>query len=107
MPDSIGGTITETGNASNAGLNTAYLVVARGGFVVTTQSESASLGSSFTFTLSNLPGGSSSATVPGAYYTLYLVAWNSANLPSTLTITRSTVVDLTQGGVTGVSLTLQ
>ena len=106
-PDSISGTITETGNASNAGLNTAYLVVARDGFVVTTQSESASLGSSFTFTLSNLPGGSSSATVPGAYYTLYLVAWNSANPPSTLTITRSTVVDLTQGSMTGVSLTLQ
>ncbi len=108
VSDSITGTITENGNVSGMSLDTAYLVVVRGGFVVDTQPESSLLaGGNPSFKLSNLPGGSSSVTIPGAYYTLYVIAWNSTSVDDSTVVTRSTVVDLTQGSATGVTLTLQ
>ena len=82
---SVTGTIS-LGTTAQSAYNNGYLVFARFANIMNSEDISSSIaGGSISYTL-NLPAGSPSMTVPGAYYYAYLVLWNSAHPISTLTV---------------------
>jgi hypothetical protein len=108
VADSISGTIAQgTANQYDSG----YLVVVRMGVIVQTLSISSVLtqnaGMGGAFTVANLPGGTATQTLPGAYYYLYARVWNSASpLTTTKRIDFSGFADLRTGSATGINVTL-
>jgi hypothetical protein len=108
VADSISGTIAQsTANQFDSG----YLVVVRMGVIVQTIPLSAVLaqngGMGGAYSVANLPGGSSTQKLPGAYYYLYARVWNSANPVTTLRrIDFSGFADLRSGSATGINATL-
>jgi hypothetical protein len=106
--DSISGTITQAvANTYDSG----YLVVVRMGTIVTTIPISSVLaqnsGTGGAYSIANLPGGSATQSLPGAYYYLYARVWNSAHPLLTLRrIDFSGYADLRAGSASGVNATL-
>jgi len=108
VADTISGTIGQsTANQYDSG----YLVVVRMGVIVQTMPLATVLaqngGMGGAYSLGNLPGGSSTQSLPGAYYYLYARVWNSANPLTTLKrIDFSGYADLRAGSATGINATL-
>lgn len=107
-PASISGTLTQ----DVAGrYDRGYLMVSRGGDIVTTLDLTAVLaqndGSGGAFSIENIPGGSSSDTFEEGVYRLYARVWNAEN--PALSLRRrplGEVVDLGNGSVSDVELNL-
>jgi len=74
------GTISGTIAITNAGgFDHATLVLSRFASVVTSQDVSSALTSGGSFSISNVPSGSASTAVPGAYYYAYLRLWKAGS----------------------------
>ncbi|SPE31729.1 conserved exported hypothetical protein [Burkholderiales bacterium] len=106
--DSISGNISQ---ATAGKYNTGFVVVVRLGTIVSTipidSVLTANAGAGGPFTVSNLPGGSATQSLPGAYYYLYAVVWNTANPLTTLQLTDfSGYANLTSASATGLNVTL-
>jgi len=106
--DSISGSIAQ---ATAGKYDKGFLVVARMGTIVQTVDISSVLaangGAGGAYSVANLPGGSASRTLPGAYYYLYARVWNSANPAGTLMrVDFSGFADLRAGSASGLNATL-
>jgi len=106
--NSLSGTITQAvANTYDSG----YLVVVRMGTIVDTIPLASVLtangGTGGSFSVGNLPGGSTASPLPSAYYYVYARVWNST-APATTTrrIDFSGYADLRTGNATGINATL-
>ena len=107
VADSISGTLTVPANFAGH-LDKGNLLILRNGLIVTSQNiDSLLVGNGGSFTINNIPGGSTTTTIPGAYYTAYVRAWNSADKAIRANGSVASPIDLTQGSATGVAINLK
>lgn len=107
--DSISGNFVVPTKFQGFGLDTAYVLVVRNGAIVDVVNVSSQVkANGGQYSIGNIPGGTASTPLKGAFYTLYAVAWNSAK-PASGAVhgTASSIADLRSGNATNITVTLK
>lgn len=91
--------------APGTGLDRGILFAVHGGMIVNAMKVDSQMASGGSYTLGNLPGGTSLNPLPGAFYGIEALGWSSTS-PETRAIALPRFVNLTTADATGIDLTM-